>query len=32
VVESVVFRRARGDEADVLGDLTIRGVSYWGTM
>ena len=26
----MVFRRARGDEADVLGDLTIRGVSYWG--
>lgn len=30
MVESVVFRRARGDEADVLGDLTIGGVSYWG--
>ena len=32
MAEGVVFRRACSDEADVLGDLTIRGISYWGTM
>lgn len=29
--KKLLFRRARADEANALGEMTIAGVSYWGT-